>query len=154
VHDAHVQARLLVGLRQRAAARRHLEFGHLEVIRRHADHLHVLAPAAIPGPLGIAVDRQRPAHAGEGLADLVQVLERQAVLRDPLPLGRRAAVLGRLDALEDDVVDAELVDLLQDLLLRALAEGQHGHDGSDPEHHAQRREQRPQRIPEQVARGQ
>src|SRR5439155_19413054 len=53
---------------------------------------------------------------------------------------------GRLNAAEDDVLDAEFLDLFLRFKARAFANGEHGDDRADAEHDAEHGEQRTELV--------
>ena len=73
------------------------------------------------------------------VSDASHVVARQAISEDQI-VGSFLAVAGGLDAADDDVRRAKLLDLLHRLEACRLADGQHDDDRGHPQHDAQHRQ--------------
>src|SRR6185312_1215616 len=77
----------------------------------------------------------------------------EAVLQNvtlAVPVGN-LLVIRRLDAVDDDVLTAEIFDLLLRLVTRAFADGQHRDDRANAKDNSQRRQQRAQAMQPQAS---
>jgi hypothetical protein len=116
--------------------------------RDRGQHIAVHAPADVPRVLAHDALGHEDGDARDGELDAANVGVGEAVFED-ITL---AALVGDLlflrgfDALEDDVLAAEVLDLFLSLVAGAFADGEHGDDGADAEDNAQNREERAQPV--------
>ena len=112
--------------------------------------------------LALVMARALPAESGSAVPGPCQqpgASERHALEPAPCPEGQARGnranrlefvAVERLVGLDDDVIDAELIDEAHHLLLGAGRNGQHGHDGANAEDHAQHGEQAAELVGEEA----
>ena len=121
---------------------------HFRVPRHSAVDLAIHATADVPDVVTNDATGNDDADAGNGGLNPFQVGVRQAILDDETgkPLLRDFLVFRRLDAAEDDVLAAKFANLFLRLIAGSFANGEHGNHGTDAEHNAEHRQQRPQPV--------
>ena len=110
--------------------------------------LAVNAAADVPDIFAHDAARHDDGDARDGGFDAFNVGVGQAVLQDVALAAFVGDFLffGRLDAAEDDVLAAEVLDLFLRFKARAFANGEHGDDRADAEHDAEHGEQRTELV--------
>ncbi len=118
-------------------------------IPRHGAHDVAIHPAAdVPDIITHDAARHQDGDARDGGPDALNVLVGQAVLQNIAlaALFRDLLFFRRLDAAENDVLAAQVLDLLLRLEAGPLANRQHGDHRTDAEHDSQDRQQRTQPV--------
>ena len=129
-----------------------LQVVHLQILRRAADERTSVDLVEIAGLLANLAHRhglQQRGHVGH---DAVVVVAQQAVGDDEAAAARDVG--GRLDAADDDVVGAQILDLLLGLVADALAHGHQPDDGRHADENAQHGQAGAQLVQQQALESQ
>ena len=124
-----------------------LTIAHLRIHRQHPHHLPVDAAIEVPDVFRDEATRHHDRNARHRLLDLRDVTPGDTVFADEAAAFRiRALPVRRLHALQDDVLAAQLANLLLRLVAGSFADRQHRHHGGHAENHAQGRQKRAQLV--------
>ncbi len=107
------------------------------MLGQHTQDRRIDTPAPAPHRFLDQVHGQKLGDCRARGLEQVAILERQSVSIHPALLGLSLRLLRRLDRIDDDVPDPELLDARQDLAPGPGADRQHRDHRADAEDHAQ-----------------